>query len=80
VVPTAEPLGLAAWGQAVTGVQMGLVVLGHVAGVWAGHRRLRGAVPSRVQAAKAELVLTAAMVAYTLVSLWTVHAAAGGMP
>jgi hypothetical protein len=80
VVPTAEPLGLAAWGQAVTGVQMGLVVLGHVAGVWAGHRRLLGAFPSRVQAAKAELVLTAAMVAYTLVSLWTVHAAAGGMP
>lgn len=77
----AQPLGLLAAGGLATGaVQAGLVLAGHVAGVLAAHARSFSLFDSAVQAAKAELVLTVAMAAYTTTSLWILHAAAGGLP
>lgn len=87
----ADPLGLTAgtataWsilsGRPVLlgGVQMGLVVVGHVAAVAVAHRRSFTAFPSKVQAVKSELPLTGAMVLYTLASLWLITAGHGGVP
>ncbi len=85
----ADPLGLAGgaggsvvgvsrFGDAIAGLQVALVVLGHVAGVFAGHVRAFSAFPSKVQAVKAELAVTGAMVVFTLVSLWIVSSAHAG--
>lgn len=85
----ADPLGLTAgaaspWtflssrGELLVGLQIALVVLGHVAAVLLAHRRAFTAFPSKVQAVKSELGLTAAMLVYTLASLWIVTAAHTG--
>lgn len=62
----------------LAGLQIGLVVVGHVVAVVVAHRRSFNAFPSKVQAVKSEIPLTAVMVVYTLVSLWIVTAGHAG--
>lgn len=62
----------------LAGLQIGLVVLGHVVAVVVAHRRSFNAFPSKVQAVNSEIPLTAVMVVYTLVSLWIVTAGHAG--
>lgn len=61
----------------VVAVQVTLVVLAHVVAVLAAHRVALHAFPGRVQALRAEVPLTALMVAYTVAGLWLVTAAGG---
>lgn len=64
----------------LAGLQIGLVVLGHMVAVVVAHRRSFTSFPSKVQAVKSEIPLTAVMVVYTLVSLWIVTAGHAGGP
>lgn len=61
-----------AWSTSVVGVQVALIVLGHILAVVAAHHAAFGAFPSRVQAIKSEVPLALVMVVYTMVGLWIV--------
>ena len=70
----AVALDPAAWLSlpAYWGLQVALVVLGHLVAVVAAHAVVTRDAPSGGAVGRAHLPLTALMVAYTLVSLWTV--------
>lgn len=76
-----EPLSLpGGWAPWLLGLQMGFIVVGHVAAVVVAHGLAFRAFPSRIQAAKSELPVTLVMILYTFVGLWTVsqgHALGG---
>jgi len=67
---TGDPIALLGWLSlpAYWGIQVVLVVLGHVVAVAAAHRTLADRYPDRTGIAHAPLVVL--MVAYTVISLW----------
>ena len=60
---------LPAWFSALA---LGFVLLGHLAAIWVAHAVAYDLFPSRMQAVRSQYALTAAMVFYTMTSLWIV--------
>ena len=53
-------------------VSLGFVLLGHLGAIWVAHAVAYDLFPSRMQAVRSQYALTAAMVFYTMTSLWIV--------
>jgi hypothetical protein len=51
---------------------LGFVLLGHLVAIWVAHAVAYDLFPSRMQAVRSQYALTAAMVFYTMTSLWIV--------
>lgn len=56
----------------VSGVEMTLVLLGHVVAVWVAHAAAYDLLPGRLEAIKSQYGVTVVMVCYTMISLWIV--------
>ncbi|MFB6304351.1 MAG: hypothetical protein ABEH47_04230 [Haloferacaceae archaeon] len=56
----------------LTGVRLGLVLVGHLLAVWVAHAVAYDLFPDRLQAVRSQYGVTAVMVAFTMVSLWIV--------
>jgi hypothetical protein len=74
VTPLAPPqspptLVLPGW---IQGVEVGAVLAGHVLAVWVAHAVAYDAFPDRLQAVRSQYGVTAAMVGFTMLSLWIV--------
>ena len=61
--------GLPGW---LSGVEMTLVLLGHVIAVWVAHAAAYELFPGRLAAIKSQYGVTLVMVGYTMISLWIV--------
>lgn len=61
--------GLPGW---LSGIEMALVLLGHVIAVWVAHAAAYELLPGRLAAIKSQYGITLVMVGYTMVSLWVV--------
>jgi len=61
--------GLPGW---VSGVEMALVLAGHVVAVWVAHAAAYELLPGRLEAIKSQYGITLVMVGYTMISLWIV--------
>ena len=61
--------GLPGW---VSGVEMALVLGGHVIAVWVAHAAGYELLPGRLEAIKSQYGITLVMVGYTMISLWIV--------
>ena len=61
--------GLPGW---VSGVEMALVLAGHVVAVWVAHAAAYELLPGRLEAVKSQYGITLVMVGYTMISLWIV--------
>ncbi|WP_435124894.1 hypothetical protein [Halobaculum sp. D14] len=62
------------------GVGIAAVLAGHLLAVWVAHATAYDLFPDRLQAIRSQYGVTAAMVAYTMVSLWIVTRPAGAPP
>lgn len=71
LAPVAAPprLLLPGWFQ---GVEVAAVLAGHVLAVWVAHAAAYDAFPDRLQAVRSQYGVTAAMVGFTVLSLWIV--------
>lgn len=67
------------WLKAIAGTQILLIIFGHLVAVLTAHRIAFRAHPSRVQAVRAEIPLTLAMVLYTGIGLALLGAKGGGV-
>lgn len=56
----------------ISGVEMALVLGGHVIAVWVAHAAAYDLLPGRLEAIKSQYGITLVMVAYTMISLWIV--------
>jgi len=56
----------------ISGVEMALVLVGHVIAVWVAHAAAYDLLPGRLEAIKSQYGVTLVMVAYTMISLWIV--------
>ncbi len=56
----------------ISGVEMALVLIGHVIAVWVAHAAAYDLFPGRLEAIKSQYGVTLVMVAYTMISLWIV--------
>ncbi|WP_254838132.1 hypothetical protein [Natronomonas marina] len=54
------------------GVELGAVVLGHLLAIWVAHAAAYEVFPGKLQAVRSQYGITAAMVCYTMASLWIV--------
>jgi len=61
--------GLPGW---VSGLEMALVLGGHVVAVWVAHAAAYELLPGRLEAIKSQYGITLVMVGYTMISLWIV--------
>jgi hypothetical protein len=61
--------GLPAW---FGGLELAFVLLGHLLAVWVAHATAYDLFPSRLQAVRSQYGVTAAMICYTMLSLWIV--------
>jgi len=61
--------GLPGW---ISGVEMALVLGGHVIAVWVAHAAAYDLLPGRLAAIKSQYGITLVMVGYTMISLWIV--------
>jgi len=61
--------GLPGW---VSGVEMALVLVGHVVAVWVAHAAAYDLLPGRLAAIKSQYGITLVMIGYTMISLWVV--------
>jgi len=64
----------------VGGVGVAAVLAGHLLAVWVAHSTAYDLFPDRLQAVRSQYGVTAAMVAYTMVSLWIVSRPGGAPP
>ncbi|MFC3478797.1 hypothetical protein [Halobacterium litoreum] len=67
--PVARTLVLPSW---VSGVGVAAVLLGHLLAIWVAHGTAYDQFPGRLQAIRSQYPLTAAMVFYTMTSLWII--------
>jgi hypothetical protein len=56
----------------VSGLELALVLLGHVLAVWVAHAAAYDLLPGRLEAIKSQYGITVVMVGYTMISLWIV--------
>jgi len=56
----------------ISGVEMALVLIGHVIAVWVAHAAAYDLLPGRLEAIKSQYGVTLVMVGYTMISLWIV--------
>lgn len=56
----------------ISGVEMALVMIGHVIAVWVAHAAAYDLLPGRLEAIKSQYGVTLVMVGYTMISLWIV--------
>ncbi|WP_336034436.1 hypothetical protein [Halobacterium yunchengense] len=75
--PVARTLVLPAW---LSGVGIAAVLLGHLLAIWVAHATAYDELPGRLQAIRSQYALTAAMVFYTMTSLWIIGQPAGEPP
>ena len=54
------------------GVELAAVVLGHLLAIWVAHAAAYEVFPGKLQAVRSQYAVTAAMVCYTMASLWVV--------
>ncbi|WP_435335530.1 hypothetical protein [Haloarchaeobius sp. TZWWS8] len=71
LAPPASPqlFVLPAW---VGGVELAAVLLGHLLAIWVAHAAAYQLFPGRLQAVRSQYPFIAAMIGYTMVSLWVV--------
>ena len=67
--PAPVALVLPAW---FGGVELAAVVLGHLLAIWVAHAVAYEVFPGKLQAVRSQYAVTAAMVCYTMASLWVV--------
>jgi hypothetical protein len=67
--PAPVAVVLPSWFSALA---LGFVLLGHLGAIWVAHAVAYDLFPSRMQAVRSQYALTAAMVFYTMTSLWIV--------
>jgi hypothetical protein len=67
--PAPVALVLPAW---FGGVELAAVVLGHLLAIWVAHAAAYELFPGKLQAVRSQYAVTAAMVCYTMASLWIV--------
>ncbi len=56
----------------ISGIEMALVLIGHVIAVWVAHAAAYDLLPGRLEAIKSQYGVTLVMVGYTMISLWIV--------
>jgi hypothetical protein len=61
--------GLPGW---VSGVEMALILGGHMIAVWVAHAAAYELFPGRLEAIKSQYGITLVMVGYTMISLWVI--------
>jgi hypothetical protein len=69
--PPANPPALVVPGW-IGGVEVALVLVGHLLAVWVAHAAAYDGFPDRLQAVRSQYGVTAVMVCYTALSLWIV--------
>jgi hypothetical protein len=67
--PEPVALLLPAW---FGGLELSFVILGHLLAIWVAHAAAYDIFPGKLQAIRSQYATTAAMVCYTIVSLWIV--------
>ena len=70
--PPQQPPVLASLPAWISGLEMTLVLLGHVLAVWVAHAAAYDLLPGRLEAIKSQYGITLVMVGYTMISLWVV--------
>jgi hypothetical protein len=70
--PPASPPQLASLPAWFGGLELALVLLGHLLAVWVAHATAYDVFPSRLQAVRSQYGVTAVMIGYTMLSLWIV--------